>query len=66
MANTDKEMNVKQVPREDKKSWGSKISNLPKIYPSWPRNHFLLLFYITISKSQGGQLTPLTPCSRGP
>ena len=48
------------------KSGGSETSNLPKIDPSNPKVHFLLHFHIKISKSQGGQLTPLTPCSRGP
>ena len=55
-----------QGPREDHKSGGSETSNLPEICPSNPKIRFLLHFYTTISKSQGGQLTPLTPCSRGP
>ena len=49
-----------QGPREDQKSAGSETSNLPKLYSSNQKIHFLLHFHITISKSQGGQLTPLT------
>ena len=55
-----------QRPREDRKSGGSGTSYLPNFYLSNPKIHFLLHFHIIISKSQGGQLTPLTPCSRGP
>ena len=44
---------------------GSETSNLPKIYPSNPKTHFLLHFHDIISKSQRDQLTMLTPCSRG-
>ena len=54
-------MYIEQGPREDQKSRGSETSNLPKIYPSNPKINFLLHFHNTISKSQGGQLTPLTP-----
>ena len=52
--------------RTKSQSGGSETSNLPKFYPSNPKIYFLLHFHIIISKSQGGQLTPLTPYSRGP
>ena len=50
----------RQGPREDQKSRGSETSNLPKNYHSNKKKLLLLHFYITILKSQRGQLTPLT------